>query len=199
MNKSEEFISYCHQGDLENAKKLLPSVNINSANKIGQGALLTFHPSVTSFLLENGANPDLQFNENGATVLAGLSHARKSECVRMLLEYGADPDEGRKKSGETPLHHVFAEDYQIVDLLLDAGADPNKKAKRGVISFNYGGDVRVRGETPFHRAAAYGSAEIIDRFLQSGAKKDIRDANGDSPLSWALLHRRNKEVLEMLS
>jgi len=197
MENLEEFISSCHQGNIDRAEELLPLVNINGANKIGQGALLTFFPRVTNFLLKNGANPNLHFNENGATVLAGLSHVRKPECVRLLLENGADPDKGRKKSGETPLHHVFAEDYEIVALLLEAGADPNKKAKKGVVSFNYGGDVQVRGETPFHRAAAYGSVKIIDKFLQSGAKNNIKDANGDTPLSWALLHRRNKEVLQM--
>lgn len=46
-------------------------------------------------------------------------------------------------------------------------------------------DVRTMVELPLHRAAAFGSETAIAAFLRAGARKDIRAANGDSPLSWA--------------
>lgn len=196
---TSSFIKACHDGDLEQAKQLLPDAEVNAPNEHGQGALLTFHPKVTEFLLANGADPNVQYNENGSSVLAGLSHVRKTECVRLLLAAGADPNKGRAESGETPLHHVLGSDPEIVSLLLEAGADPNIQAKTGIVSFNYGMDVRVRGETPFHRAAAYASIELIEKLLEAGADKTIRDANGDSPLSWGTLHRRERPILKLLS
>ena len=188
----------CHRGDLLEASRLLPQADVNGTTEHGQGALLSFHPEVIDFLLANGADPNSQYNENGASVLAGHAHVRNAPCVRRLLAAGADPDRGREESGETPLHHVFAADMEIVSALLDAGADPNRQAKAGVISLNYGGDLRVRAETPLHRAAAYATPPIIEMLLEAGGDRSIRDANGDSPLSWALLHRREKPVLKLL-
>ena len=199
MSTTTAFIEACFGGNLEEAERLLQDADINGANGIGQGALLTIHPEITDFLLANGADPNAQYNENGASVLAGLSHIRKAECVRRLLAGGADPNKGREESGETPLHHVLAADLEVVMALLEAGADPNRKANSGIISFNFGGDVRVRGETPLHRAAAYAPKEVIEQLLIAGADKSLLDANGDSPLSWAILHRRGKEIAKMLS
>jgi catalase len=42
-------------------------------------------------------------------------------------------------------------------------------------------DCRTRGETPLHRAAAFGDAEAVQLLLDAGAVIDARDANGDTP------------------
>jgi uncharacterized protein len=205
MAKTDEFIKACHQGRLADAKALLPNSDVNGANDVRQGALLTFHPEITRFLLENGADPDRQTNENGSSVLAGLCYVRRLECVRLLLARGADPNLGRVESGETPLHHVLAsgmgnanDQLRIVVCLLEAGANPNQAAGVGVLSFNFMRDVRVRGETPLHRAAAHASIEIIDALLAAGADRTIQDAHGDSPLTWAGMHWRDHEIMKRL-
>ena len=59
-------------------------------------------------------------------------------------------------------------------------------------------DCRTRGETPLHRAAAFGDAESIQLLLDAGAVKDARDAHGDTPLSWASWHQRPGTILKML-
>jgi len=58
--------------------------------------------------------------------------------------------------------------------------------------------VRVRGETPLHRAAAWGSPEVIQLLLDAGADPTIRDANNDTPLSWASWHLRDKSIIDQL-
>jgi ankyrin repeat protein len=204
MSQTRAFIRACHEGRLADASALLPEADVNGANEFGQGALLTRHAELTRFLLEHGADPNRQTNENGASVLAGLCYVRQRDCVQLLLSGGADPNLGRRESGETPLHHAMCgqgtdqDQLLIVTALLEAGANPNQKAKTGIMSHNFMRDVRVRGEGPLHSAAAYASQEVIRALLASGAEKTLQDAHGDSPLSWGSLHRRGTEVLKLL-
>ena len=60
-------------------------------------------------------------------------------------------------------------------------------------------DVRTRGETPLHRAAAYTDEDTIAFLIERGADKEARDANGDSPLTWASVHLRPGSILRLLS
>jgi hypothetical protein len=59
-------------------------------------------------------------------------------------------------------------------------------------------DCRTKGETPLHRAAAFGNEEDIITLLDSGVRIDVLDANGDSPLSWASWYLRPGAVLALL-
>jgi len=190
----------CAAGDLGQVRRLLDEgADPDSTDERGCGTLLSFHPPVVDLLLLRGARPDLQTNEVGASVLAGLSYMNQIECVRSLLRAGANANLGRPESGETPLHHALASlepnRTALVRLLLEHGADPNARTNPGFYSFNYGGDLRTRGETPLHRAAAYAPAETIELLLSFGADPSIRDANGDAPPTWALWHLRDRTVL----
>jgi ankyrin repeat protein len=201
---SSELKQAASRGDLAEVKRLIAAgANVNSADQWGSGTLLTFHPQVIECLLAHGADPNQQTNENGASVLAGLCYVNQFECARVLLEQGgADPNRGRAQSGETPLHHALTHDgpgrFELVQLLLDHGADPNARTIPGVETANFWRDVRTRGETPLHRAAAYASQETILLLLGAGADPTIRDANGDSPLSWASWHQRPKSIIDLL-
>lgn len=194
----------CFTGNLDEARRLLDAgADPNATDEHGSGTLLTFHPAIVEFLLSRGADPDCQTNENGSSVLAGLAYVGQLECVRVLLLAGADPNWGREVSGETPLHHALVTRSQdrspIVKMLLDHGANPNARTEPGIHSFNYGGDLKTRGETPLHRAAAYATIETITLLLAAGGDTAIRDINGDSPNTWALWHLREKPILRLLS
>jgi len=41
-------------------------------------------------------------------------------------------------------------------------------------------DCRTKGETPLHRAAAFGDEESIQLLLDAGAAVDAKDSNGDT-------------------
>ena len=60
-------------------------------------------------------------------------------------------------------------------------------------------DVRTKGETPLHRAAAYGDEAMIQYLLDNGSDKQARDAHGNSPISWASEHLRPGSILKLLS
>lgn len=190
-------------GDLDEVRRLLDAgADPNSTDEHGSGTLLTFHPAMIEYLLSRRADPNVQTNENGASVLAGLAYVNCLECVRILLQHGADPNRGRAESGETPLHHALAKNEAdrgpLVKLLLDYGADPNAKTRHGVGSCNFWRDARTRGETPLHRAAAYATAETIRQLLAAGADPTIRDANGDTPRAWASWHWREWAIIDLL-
>ncbi len=59
-------------------------------------------------------------------------------------------------------------------------------------------DVRTRGETPLHRAAAYGNDETITMLIDANAQIDAKDINGDTPLTWASWHLRPRSILRLL-
>ena len=191
-------------GDLDTVRSLVEAgADVNAADEHGAGVLLTFHPHIISYLLSKSADPNRQVNEFGASVLAGLAYVNAVDCVKILLEHGADPNRGHPESLETPLHHALAgkgdaDRTELIRLLVNHGADVNARTKPGVISYNFWRDARTRGETPLHRAAAYASTEIVTMLLNAGANPAIRDANGDSPQSWASWHRRSKEMIDVL-
>ena len=206
---SSELVRACLQGDLEAVKKLVASgIDVNCTDQYGMGPLLTFTPSIMAYLLSQGANPNRQKNENGTPVLIGIAYMIQVECVRLLLEGGADANGADERTGETALHSCLsktgeavseADRFEVVKLLIGAGADPNRRTIQGVTTFAFWRDVRTRGETPLHRAAAYASQATVEFLLTAGADKTIRDANGDSPQSWASWHWRPKPLIDLLA
>ncbi len=120
-----------------------------------------------------------------------------------LVEQGANPNNALEETGETPLHSALCKleslaHERVVEVLLSAGADPNVATNPGVQSGCFMRDARTRGETPLHRAAAYGTLRTVGMLLDAGAVLDRRDANGDSPLSWASWGLRDAAVLHAL-
>ena len=152
------------------------------------------------YLVSRGAKLDVlgeNLDLNGA---AFHGHWRLCE---FLVECGADADRAQDATGESPLHAACTaaarpRAVEVVRVLLAAGADPNRPTRPGVLTASLMREVRTRGETPLHRAAAFGSLEIIDLLLAAGARRDGRDAVGDSPLSWASWHQRPGPILERL-
>jgi ankyrin repeat protein len=206
---SPELVRASVEGDLAAVRKLVESgADVNSTDEHGMGPLLTFTPSVTEYLLSKGADPNRQKNESDCPVLIGVAYMNNVECVRLLLEGGADPN-AVNQCGETALHsslakageeNVLAADrHTVVQLLMKHGADPNRRTIPGMVTLGFWRDVRTRGETPLHRAAAYASEETVRFLLGTGADKTIRDANGDSPQSWASWHWRPKHLIFLLA
>ena len=120
-----------------------------------------------------------------------------------LLEQGADPNAALPDTGEVPLHAALckresAAHELVVEVLLARGADPKRATRPGVETGGFMRDARTRGETPLHRAAAFGTERAIRLLLDAGAELDARDAHGDSPLSWASWHLRPAHVLALL-
>ena len=153
--------------------------------------------SAIRFLLANGESAASLEGELNAAAFHG--HWR---LCQFLIENGANPNEALDDTGETPLHAALCKTSpshdRVIRVLMANGADPNAKTKVGVPTGSFMRDCRTKGETPLHRAAAFGSSESIQLLLDAGAIKEAKDANGDSPLAWASWHRRPDAILRKL-
>ena len=199
-------------GDLDTVKQSIrDGVNLNCKDDFGRGPLLSFYPEIIQLLIEHGANPNNQFNENGHTVLSGLCYANtvfkskntnQLDCVKILVENGANIEVGYVPSNETPLHHATApmgiENIGVIKYLLENKANPNSKTIPNIGSHNFYEGAQTKGESPLHRAAAFCTIETIDLLLSFGANRETLDINGEKPLSWACWHRRPKQLIDKL-
>ncbi len=121
-----------------------------------------------------------------------------------LIRHGADTNAIIDKTGERPLHNALAKagrPYYIytIKILIENGADVNAKTIDGIETGAFMRDVRTRGESPLHRAAAYADENTIQYLLDNGADKEAKDAHGSSPLTWASEHLRPGNILALLA
>ena len=136
-----------------------------------------------------------------ADQLRSFCYTNDIEGVRRLLKDGAphDPD----VYGRTPLFYAMNRGSgELVQLLLDHGADPQLASENGTTPLSYGARsgnynaVRLllehgveqtpgkHGFTPLIEATRGRNGEVVKLLLEYGA--DHRgDENGSSPLNWA--------------
>jgi len=129
-------------------------------------------------------------------------HGHWRLCL-FVMEHGADAKLADSETGETPLHNAVSQTDRVpydrvVRVLLAHGADPNAATKPRTETGAFMRDCRTKGETPLHRAAAFGEVDTIRLLKEAGAKLDIQDANGDTPLSWASWYGRPAPILREL-
>lgn len=155
--------------------------------------------SAMRFLIAHGESLD-SLGDDALNAAAFHGHWKLCE---FLLEHGADVNRPLPDTKETPLHAALctadrtAHDL-VLRVLLAHGADPNRATNPGVETGGFMRDCRTKGETPLHRAAAFGTEETIGMLLDAGAIIDAKDANGDTPLSWASWYTRPDAILRRL-
>jgi palmitoyltransferase len=156
--------------------------------------------SAVRFLLASGESLQslgANFNLNGAAF-----HGHWRLC-QFLIEQGADVNMPLRETGESPLHAALCTTERtahdlVLEVLLGNGADPNCFTTPKIETGCFMRDSRTKGETPLHRAAAFGTERTIRLLLDAGAQIDAKDMNGDSPLSWASWYLRPDAILRML-
>ena len=109
----------------------------------------------------------------GMTLLHWASRANSLECVKLLLDRGADTD-ARNSAHRTPLQ-LAAEHGKAgaIRLLARAGADLDTQDRKG--------------RTPLHRATYEGHAEAAEALLAAGADRNIMNKNGKTAFEIARL------------
>ena len=107
-------------------------------------------------------------DSSGYTPLHYASRSGHSECARLLLRSGAEPD-ATTNGGATALHRAaFGGHVQLVALLCDAKADPARED----------GDF----DAPLHKAAAQGHEAVAQALLRRcPAAAALRNRRGRTP------------------
>ena len=152
-----------------------------------QFAVAGGHLAATRALLDAGVTLDDRDDEPGMhpIQLATRPGPETASLVGLLLEQGAPPDPPAARSGNRALHLAVAmADPEVVQLLLDAGADPNARNRDG--------------ETPLIWAAQGGRGDVATLLLDRGADPEIRGGRQEwTALSWAEASGHT-EVAELL-
>lgn len=156
--------------------------------------------SAMRLLLSHGETLDRLGADLGLNAAAFHGHW---QLCQFLLEHGAPVNGVPSDSGETPLHASLCTDDRIrhdavMQVLLAFDADVNAATMPGVETGAFMRDCRTKGETPLHRAAAFGTVATVQLLLDAGARRETRDSHGDTPLSWASWYRRPPEILRLL-
>jgi ankyrin repeat protein len=130
-------------------------------------SIKSHNTEIVALLVENGADVN-QLDGGGQAVLPLAAGAPQPEIVQLLLDAGADPngrssvnveDVGMLASAPALTHAILANNLEVVELLIDRGAD--------VELAESGGDL-----TPIHVAASLDRAPMIEILLKNGANPD---------------------------
>ena len=135
-------------------------------------------PEEMAYLLENGSDPDSVEYTSWTSLILAIRESKR-ECVRLLLDAGANRNTIDKEH-RTPAH--FAADcsnWQIMEMLLEED--------------DVGLDVQTASEgwTPLHIALEKKQTMVAKILLKAGASVEVMDAEGKTPLDYnttGLLH-----------
>ena len=156
--------------------------------------------SAVRYLLSKGASLRSLGKDLGLNGACFHGHWR---LAAFAIEQGAKVNVSDRLTGETPLHSALSQTErvrhnQVVKVLLAASANPNRATKKNVPTGAFMRDCRTKGETPLHRAAAFGDEEAVQMLIHAGAKVDALDMNGETPLSWGSWYGRPDSILRKL-
>lgn len=152
-------------------------------------------------LLDAGANVnDTEASKASALVVA--AHSGHEELALFLLKSGANPN--LAAAGYAPIHAaVLRSQFELVEQLLEKGADINAKVEHGTSGRRFSADYSVRsqliGMNAFWMAAKYGEVKIVQLLLDRGADPFFVSEAGVTTLQVAmgnsgssLDHRRDR-------
>lgn len=181
-------------------------------------------------LLKHGADPNVRDNVAGGrtwdvTPLHEAATFGFDEIAAALIRHGAMVN-AMDSRGNTPLLRAADQHAGVVQILLDAKADPMQQNRLGwtplheaasggqlsIVKALIDHDVKIdaqdsQGNTPLYRAAATGHVYVVELLLRAGADTEIEGFHG-TPLEAALARRPRKgdppinrlnDVIEVLS
>jgi ankyrin repeat protein len=147
-------------------------------------------PEVITLLIDSVADFDAQ-DSSGMTALHHASHLCNPAEVELLLNREANL-EVQDEFGFTPLARTFffpkrtdENNYKVVKLLLDAGANVNAWDKKG-------------DSLLMNAVFKYDNPDAVKALIEHGAEIDATNSNGMTPLMLAARNNQNPEIVQTL-
>lgn len=129
-------------------------------------------------LLAAGVSSNAHYE--GITALQAATEMNRLEVVHLLLENGADPNFTRCSEVNSPLTIAIIKGFgSIVSLLIQHGADVNKR--------------EADGTTPLHYAAYWGRNELFGLLVEAGADPSTMDYHGRTPLDVSVSKKKTNK------
>ncbi len=169
-------------GSVEIARVLITSkAVVDTANDFGITPLLQASrvgdSAMVDLLLRSGANPSKAHPE-GETPLMAASRSGSVPAVRLLLARGVDVNHTESFQNTTALMWAAAEGHiDVADLLIEAGADPNRQGHVTTLTDRNNADHPTGGFTALMFAARAGNDALVRRLVAKGANVNLK--NGD--------------------
>jgi ankyrin repeat protein len=138
---------------------------------------------LTEVLIKRGANVNTVSSRWGYPVSLYACWSGNPAVLELLLAHGANPNVDDE--GWSLLHYeIWAGDVRMAKVLLDKGANPNYTAVPGC-------------ESPLQLAAKLGRQAQVELLITRGADPNLKDDNGQTPLSLAK-EKGYGEIVEFL-
>jgi hypothetical protein len=173
----EEVLDQVTAGELSTLKKYKAQKgDLNAQNSAGITPLMqasaTGRRNIAQYLLQQKVDLEIK-NENGDTALAMAVGNNQDDIALDLIKAGAKLDVLTREDGSNLVFRAAsANSEKALAVLLKKDPSqvnaPNKK-----------------GETALHEAARYGSVKTLKTLLKAGAKKDLKNQAGKTPLDLA--------------
>ena len=178
--------------------------DVNVAARSGRTALIIAsfaNPSaeVVRMLLAKGANVSVM-DQRKVTPMNAATFGNDTATVRLLLDASADINTADTFIGLTPLINASGNrNLEAVKLLLAKGANVNAVSKTQDLPRIQTGIVEFGGWTPLLMAVPFGPPEIVRTLMDAGAKVNVQDYRGFTPLMLAASNdRANPETVRLL-
>jgi ankyrin repeat protein len=189
----QTFMHICAQSGHENniLELLKYKADLKAKDRSGRTplflAVLQGHRSVVNCLLNKGANMDPNFENE--TLLHIAAFYGYTPILQDLLRYydGLKSINEKDSDGKTPLHRAcwgFPK-TDVVDLLISYKADINA--------------INNYGYTPLHWSCKHGHRNSTAKLINAGAKVDVTNVNGHTPIDLAIEHEQDEIMHLFLS
>jgi ankyrin repeat protein len=178
--------------------------DVNVTSRSGRTALIVAafaSPSadVVRLLLGKGASVAVM-DQRKFTPMNAAAYGNDTATIRLLLEASADIHTADTFIGLTPLINAAGNrNLEAVKLLLAKGANVNAVSKTEGLPRIQTGIVEFGGFTPLLMAVPFGPPEIVKTLIDAGAKVNVQDYRGFTPLMLAAAaDQANPEIVRLL-
>jgi len=195
--------------DLTSVKKLVEDdhVDINFLGDKGysplHGASINGYTPIVTFLLEKGADTELQSTDGGFTALHFAATEGHLDVVRLLLNAKANPN-SKDQWGNTPIFRAGNKE-EIGKLIIQSGGDPSIENEHGIsplnspaMAFRY---LQPQQKSDEINLRALVNKEDIDSLAKALESKsgdlEAKNEQGKSPLYLAI-EKGNTKIIALL-